>query len=452
MNDFLELMKVSFLAAMPQTFAYILFAMSFLHPQPRQLYRRLACFAVFHSLYTDTLQIVFTLHLHFANSILAHALLLWFLFRDLSHKQKFSLFLFTNLFSMCIEVLNIFIAENIMGITDRNALLHDQFFRFLPVVYAEALILIVVSWFIRQRNLFALKRYFNLVVEISRGNIGKAAVLIVLQFVLFGVLSITNFARGEKYLIYTSPIIVYLLIAVSLTVLVLFVKLLIQSRQQAIKSAQDLYVEDINRMFTSIRGQRHDFINHLQVIHSLTQMGKTGDLQRYVRDLVQETQEMSEIVNHNSPALAAFVQAKTAVAVTKGIAFSCELPKRREGDDNSIRTIDMIKILGNLVDNAFDEVILLPADCRFVHASVQYEDGKIVMEVTNRGKALSPEEREKILTPGYTTKKDGIHSGLGLAIVAERTKHYGGTLDIRSNEMQGTTFRITLPLNKANAL
>lgn len=78
---------------------------------------------------------------------------------------------------------------------------------------------------------------------------------------------------------------------------------------------QEVYVEEINDMFTSIRGQRHDFLNHIQVIHTMVQMGRTDQLKSYVADLVKETQEVSEVVHHSSPALAAFVQAKMTVAI-----------------------------------------------------------------------------------------------------------------------------------------
>ncbi|WP_182299760.1 sensor histidine kinase [Cohnella cholangitidis] len=213
---------------------------------------------------------------------------------------------------------------------------------------------------------------------------------------------------------------------------------------------QEVYVEEINDMFTSIRGQRHDFLNHVQVIHTMVQMGKTDQLRAYVADLVKETRDVSDIVHHSSPALAAFIQAKVTVAIGKGITFTYEMPDDWNTDETTIRVIDIIKIMGNLVDNAFDETSLLPQNERQVHASILImKDNTIKLQVSNSGRMLNAQDKERIFLPGYTTKGEG-HSGLGLAIVQERVKHYRGELDVHSDENSSTTeIRITLPKHTA---
>ncbi|MCD9022953.1 sensor histidine kinase [Cohnella silvisoli] len=204
-------------------------------------------------------------------------------------------------------------------------------------------------------------------------------------------------------------------------------------------------MEEINDMFTSIRGQRHDFLNHVQVIHTMVQMGRTEQLKSYVADLVKETQEVSDVVHHCSPALAAFVQAKMTVSIGKGIAFTYELPDNWNAQETTIKVIDIIKIMGNLVDNAFDETETLPIDQRHVHASIRFTESKTIeLEVSNRGRMIDAKEKEIIFLPGYSTKGED-HTGLGLAIVAERVKYYQGTLEVQSDTESGTTtFHITL--------
>ncbi|WP_167747184.1 sensor histidine kinase [Cohnella luojiensis] len=210
---------------------------------------------------------------------------------------------------------------------------------------------------------------------------------------------------------------------------------------------QEVYVEEINDMFTSIRGQRHDFLNHVQVIHTMAQMNKVDQLKSYVADLVKETRDVSEIVHHSSPALAAFIQAKTTVALGRDIRFTYVLPDNWNVEETTIKAIDIIKIMGNLVDNAFDETETLPPDERKVHAAIHIKDDRIIeLQVTNKGRPISAKDKEHIFQPGYSTKGDG-HSGLGLAIVMERVKHYNGNLAVQPEEGTGNThFRITLPL------
>ncbi|MFC5469809.1 sensor histidine kinase [Cohnella suwonensis] len=211
---------------------------------------------------------------------------------------------------------------------------------------------------------------------------------------------------------------------------------------------QEVYVEEINDMFTSIRGQRHDFLNHVQVIHTMAQMGKFEQLKSYSAELVKETHDVSEIVHHTSPALAAFIRAKITVSIGKGIAFTYDLPTDWNPQETIVKSIDIVKIIGNLVDNAFDESMTLSPEQRKVHASIVLNKIESIIEitVTNKGRFLDSKELERIFLPGYTTKGEG-HSGLGLAVVLERVKHYKGTLDMKSDNLLGmTTFSISIPV------
>jgi len=66
--------------------------------------------------------------------------------------------------------------------------------------------------------------------------------------------------------------------------------------------------------------------------------------------------------------------------------------------------------------------------------------------VEDSGSGISPEAREKMLQPFFTTKTQG--TGLGLAIVARRVAEVGGKLEWESpvSDGRGTRFRITVPM------
>jgi sensor histidine kinase regulating citrate/malate metabolism len=196
-------------------------------------------------------------------------------------------------------------------------------------------------------------------------------------------------------------------------------------------------------MLTSIRGQRHDFLNHVQVMSSMLKMNKLDRLKVYMDEIVTEAHTFSEILSHSSPALAAFIQTKMEIAITRNISFTYDIPQGLD-IEASIKSIDMVKIMGNLVDNAFDESDTLPSERRFVHLSIQVVAGQMHIGVRNQGRLLSETEIRKLTLPGYTTKKSG-HSGLGLAIVKERVQHYKGFMVIDSCKENGTTIQVTLP-------
>ncbi|MBO9600663.1 MAG: Spo0B domain-containing protein, partial [Cohnella sp.] len=335
------------------------------------------------------------------------------------------------------------IAINFLGIPDIESSRRDNLPELVAIMYPQLLAFAVAGWFIRMRNSTQpLKRLFSNLNE--KKPLLRVFALIVTQFVLIAMIVSVQFTT-EKDNRLLSTVLIYSTIIISLSAVLFMFRLLIITRTEAIRSTQAVYVDDIQHMFTSVRGQRHDFLNHVQVIHAMAQMGKYEQLQAYTATLVHETREVSDIVNHSVPALAAFAQAKTTVALGYGIPFTCEIPANWNYPDSAINMLDMIKILGNLVDNAFDETRLLPASERVVHVSIRAADDGITLNVSNRGRSIDNETRARIFQAGYSTKGEG-HSGLGLAIVQERIAHYKGSIGVEFDpKSRMTSFTVRLP-------
>jgi two-component system sensor histidine kinase HydH len=69
----------------------------------------------------------------------------------------------------------------------------------------------------------------------------------------------------------------------------------------------------------------------------------------------------------------------------------------------------------------------------------------IEITISDTGKGIPQEDLGKIFDPFFSTKRKG--TGLGLAIVHQIVESHGGDIEVKSREGEGTTFRITLPLN-----
>jgi len=70
-------------------------------------------------------------------------------------------------------------------------------------------------------------------------------------------------------------------------------------------------------------------------------------------------------------------------------------------------------------------------------------EGRIVITVADTGVGISTENRKKLFSPFFTTKKSG--TGLGLAITYRIVQNHRGAIDVSSEPGKGTTFTITLP-------
>jgi signal transduction histidine kinase len=70
-------------------------------------------------------------------------------------------------------------------------------------------------------------------------------------------------------------------------------------------------------------------------------------------------------------------------------------------------------------------------------------DGFVEVAVIDRGSGITPEHRESIFNPFFTTKSSGV--GLGLAIVSKIMDEHGGRIAVESEPGQGSVFRVLLP-------
>jgi two-component system NtrC family sensor kinase len=71
---------------------------------------------------------------------------------------------------------------------------------------------------------------------------------------------------------------------------------------------------------------------------------------------------------------------------------------------------------------------------------------RVLIQVTDTGIGIAPENMTKIFDPFFTTKDIGRGTGLGLAVCYGILSDHGGRLDVRSTVGSGTTFTITLPI------
>ncbi len=70
-------------------------------------------------------------------------------------------------------------------------------------------------------------------------------------------------------------------------------------------------------------------------------------------------------------------------------------------------------------------------------------DGEATLEVADRGTGLSPQARERLFRPFFTTKQRG--TGLGLALAKKVADAHGGTLALDDREGGGTVARLVVP-------
>jgi PAS domain S-box-containing protein len=103
------------------------------------------------------------------------------------------------------------------------------------------------------------------------------------------------------------------------------------------------------------------------------------------------------------------------------------------------------QVLLNLCVNARDA---MPECGTLILRATNLADGEnrqIVLEVSDTGPGIPPDIREKIFDPFFTTKEVGKGTGLGLSTAQAIIKSHGGSISVRQENGEGSTFRILLP-------
>jgi signal transduction histidine kinase len=119
-------------------------------------------------------------------------------------------------------------------------------------------------------------------------------------------------------------------------------------------------------------------------------------------------------------------------------------------DEDCVLHIDGSKIervVGELVSNA----IKYTPENGTVDVCLSREDNTVSLSVKDTGIGMSPEECKKIWERFYRTsasQKFAKGSGLGLSIAKELVELHDGTIELISEQGKGTTFTLTLPLQK----
>jgi PAS domain S-box-containing protein len=72
-------------------------------------------------------------------------------------------------------------------------------------------------------------------------------------------------------------------------------------------------------------------------------------------------------------------------------------------------------------------------------------DGEVNIEVSDTGEGISEENLNKIFDPFFTTKGVGNGTGLGLAVSYGIVQEHAGTIEVQSEDGNGTTFRLSFP-------
>lgn len=196
-------------------------------------------------------------------------------------------------------------------------------------------------------------------------------------------------------------------------------------------------MDEIENIYMTMRGWRHDYHNHLQSLKGYLSLNKVEQMKNYLNELETDLDSIDTLYHSGNLQLDSILNAKLAIAEKGQIRIHCDasIPPQLHVSD-----LDLCVILGNLLDNAIESCRKIKdPDERFIRVYIGILKKQLYISITN-----ATSETVKQRTDHYFTTKRGDH-GHGLKRVDQVVKKYDGYLN-RQNEPGVFATEIVLPL------
>lgn len=204
-------------------------------------------------------------------------------------------------------------------------------------------------------------------------------------------------------------------------------------------------IRELESLNTSLRTQRHDYLNHFQVVYGLMELEEYEEARKYLSPVFKDILKLGKALKTSKPAVNALLQAKLSEAEQNGIDMYLEV--RTDLGQLPMESWNLCKILANILDNAMRAAEEKTNGEKKVEVIMNETVTGYEFLIRNNGPKIPEELREEIFKPGVSTKKDSGH-GMGLYIVHKIVSENAGSVEVKSTE-EWTVFTVTIPKRTA---
>ena len=200
----------------------------------------------------------------------------------------------------------------------------------------------------------------------------------------------------------------------------------------------ETHYREVDNMYRQMRGWRHDYRNHIQVMKAYAASGDMDAIQSYLDSLEQDLTTVDTVIKTGNRMTDAILNSKISIAHTKHIDVIADATIPVE---LGLSEVDLCIIIGNLFDNAIEASMTLPEDKRQIRVYMEVKNTQLYISFTN---FTAQVKQMKIGNRFASTKGDG--HGLGLLRMDNIVERLGGYLN-RNSEDGAFTTEILLPVS-----
>lgn len=204
--------------------------------------------------------------------------------------------------------------------------------------------------------------------------------------------------------------------------------------EKQISSLQE-HMEEMERVYSGIRGMKHDMKNTLSVIQRLSAEGDegSGELQAYLSEMNRSLEKLEVRFKTGNTVVDTLLNMKYHEAVRGVPDLKIDADKLMLPQGLEIHSYDIGVILGNAVDNAIEACRKLktkePEADVFIRLCSLQKGNLLILKVENSFDGRLVRRRQEELP--ITDKADKKSHGIGLANIKSTAEKYQGTMDFK---------------------
>ena len=198
----------------------------------------------------------------------------------------------------------------------------------------------------------------------------------------------------------------------------------------------ETHYREVENMYRQMRGWRHDYRNHIQLLKALAANGDMDGVRAYLDELEHDLSTVDTAVKTGNPMADAILNSKISLAQSRGITVKADahVPVGLRMSE-----IDLCCILGNLFDNAIEASMALPEEERLIRVYMEMKGTQLYISFTNFTAGKKLRKTGKV----YKSTKGEGH-GFGLVRIDKIIEQLDGYLS-RNSEDGAFTTEILIP-------
>lgn len=201
-------------------------------------------------------------------------------------------------------------------------------------------------------------------------------------------------------------------------------------------------IKNLEALNSTLRIQRHDFLNQMQVIYGLLELEEYVDAKVYMTSVLKDIMKVSNALKTAQPAVNALLQAKLQMADKSGVDMYLDI--KSDLKKLKMEPWELCKVLANIIDNGINALEGKEGG-KELRITIEQDTKSYLFKISNNGPKIPINKVDAIFTEGYSTKIEEGH-GMGLAIVKSIIEDAGAFIEVHSTD-QETCFMFTLPMS-----